>query len=330
MGVHDSSETDPRTLLALTVRDPLADLSSTHVRGWLKFLVDRFGLWTLQSHAYAQFHRSILPSTYPLSRFVKSILADEGLDDEEPVFLESLLATLDRRRSGIAKGEATVAEWIDDDDEKPRKLAPVYSRFRPAAVTDLTYWEPDSEHSVGGIVSPYGEIERELLTHIDDQRFARDKPERARAKTAWHGFLEALMALLPAHRPGAMPPDPLMEALVQEGRELMQLCWDVPVEISAATSEIFVAEGVQDEPEMIMWATRLALPIFSRPELLALKAHAAATQRSGRPTPQRFAIWVLAHRLQIPAHRIARRFVGRGESEHFKVPNPIEEFLTFP
>ena len=116
MDAQPAPDPDAQELLAATLRDPFADLPATHVRDWFRYLMDRFSLWALQPHAFQALHDSDLPTPFPLGRFVESILTDEGLKPQEQHFLESLRATLDRRRYGMAKGRTEVAEWTGGGD----------------------------------------------------------------------------------------------------------------------------------------------------------------------------------------------------------------------
>ena len=155
-------------------------------------------------------------------------------------------------------------------------------------------------------------------------------------------FRHDMEARLGKKHPVDGPPPNVLAALVRQGAILIQLCWRTfPIEVSIETRRKLANEDVADH-EMQLWTARLSMPFLSRPEILTLKAHTEEADKwserekrrgrpeTGRPTPKRLTIWVLAHRLQIPAHRIARKFVGRAESEHFKMPNPIEAFLPFP
>ncbi len=258
------------------------------------------------------------------------------LEDEGGVRLHKLLAplpaTLDCRRSAIAEAKLDNVSLSLVESRKPE--------FLPYAVADLARWVPEAVP--GFQPSPYELLAREFVELVEDHVFAVEKSQRNRAKRVLNQFLDDMEANLASHRPRQGLPPAVLDALISQGQTLIQLCWRIfPIEVSDETRGILVNEGVSGaaiEP----WAARLALPFLSQAEILTLKAQGEKMDQwkegerergkteSGRPTPKRLAIWVLAHRLQIPAHRIARGFVGRAESEHFKKPNPVEAFLPFP
>ena len=318
MGVRSTADPDPKALLAATLRDPLADKEATHVRDWLRFLAEHFPLWAFQAPAYASLHKSELPTSYPLRLIVESILEDEE-DVLFPEPLARLPATLDCRRSAIALGKLENVRMGVADPRIPR--------FLPEAVADLGRWEPEAVP--GFQPSPYEFLGREFVLLVEDHLFAVEKSQRRRAKQILNHFLDDMKRKLAAHRPREGLPPAVFDALVSQGRSLIELCWRIfPIKVSDQTREILVNEGVCGAA-MEPWAARLALPFFSQAEILALKAESGKAAKWERgsgsyPTPRRFVIWVLAHRLGASATTLTRKAFDNDAKYFQKRKNPIK------
>lgn len=89
----------------------------------------------------------------------------------------------------------------------------------------------------------------------------------------------------------------------------------------------------QTMDEVRLWSARLALPILSRPELLAVedpsgKGRDILFKKRTRLKSRRLAIWFLARRLGMDASAISRKGVNARDSEKFKdIPNPVNAFV---
>ena len=95
---------------------------------------------------------------------------------------------------------------------------------------------------------------------------------------------------------------------------------------------MLATEGVSGAA-MESWAARLALPFLSQAEILALKAESekAAKRKRGSgsyPTPRRFVIWVLAHRLGASATTLTRKAFDNDAKYFQKRKNPIKRQLS--
>jgi hypothetical protein len=323
MDAQPAPDPDPKALLAATLRDPFADKSATHVRDWFRFLVEDFRLWTFQAPAYASLHKSDLPTAYPLRLMVRSILEDEG-GVRLHRLLASLPATLDLRRSAIAEGNLDNVSWSLAESRKPE--------FSPEVVADLARWQPEAVP--GFQPSPYEFLAREFVALVEDHVFAVEKSQRNRAKRVLNQFLDDMEANLASHRPHEGLPPAVLDALVNQGRALIELCWRIfPFEVSDQTRAMLATEGIS-ETGMEAWAARLALPFLSQAEILALKAESekAAKRKRGSgsyPTPRRFVIGVLAHRLGARATTLARKAFDSDTVVYFeKKPDPIKRQLS--
>ena len=257
---------------------------------------------------------------------MRSILADEGRKFGE--FVEPLPAALDQRRRALASANEHT-KWVSLEQYS----VGAYANFRPESVSDLTDYEPETEYTIGGYISPYEDIGRELVPLVEDYQFAPDKNERARAEKELDEFFKRVGARLAPGRPSEGLPRELLNKIVAQGRSLVELCWNISsFEISGSASDIFYTHSVPDS-ERHLWAARLALPVFSCAELQALQAEsreaAAWTRGTGQhPTARRFIIWVLAHRLRADATTIARAALNTEDAEYFRDrSNPIHRFL---
>ncbi len=348
-----SPQTDPKLLLAEAARQPFTGPPATAVEDWFRVLAEHFPLWAFQRWAFANLHAMPVPVTYPLGQFVRSILIDENFDleevqrrlfarmmgmgkdreatraDEADNRIGPLDAELDRRRMGMAEGTFSVSTFVEGAHGQ-RRLAPGYRSFLPESVCDLgDWWPPDPEvpYDTGGSFDGYEYIGRELLRHVEALRFAIDKNQRLRAQSSLDRFLKDLGAKLSHHRPTEGPHKDLIEELFQQGRKLLEVCWNPPGEVSKETGEILRREGVKGS-DVGLWALRLALPVLSRREIVALGhecAKAAQHQRAGAyPTPRRFTIWLLAHRLGLSAMGLARRVLNTDDAKYFHSRNPID------
>ncbi len=326
MTPSDDSNTEGKVLLERVLADPFILLSdeeaqepATRVEDWLEFLVKRFPLWAFQGDEYLKFHSSALPTTYPLAQFVYSMLLDEGVKASDP--LDPLPAEVERRRLDLADPMGIrLPAWKATHAQRHDQAHP---GFLPDSVALLPL---DGSLRGPRFNSFYEELGFDLHPLIDEVRFALNSATRKRALRDLLRFIEGYWG----HRPPEGPPKALLKALVTQGMDLVALLWSVlPFDVSQETSERLHTEGVL-EAEMPTWVARLALPVFSACEIAALlSANArktAHTKRKGtRPTKQRWAIWLIAHRLGGGAPMIARKTLYTNAERYFKGrANPID------
>lgn len=323
MTANGDSNAQAKELLEGVLDDPQVPLSTektqeppTHVQEWFEYLRQRFPLWAFQADEYRKFHSSALGTTYPLGQFVYSMLLDEGVKDSVP--LDPLPAEVEERRLDLADPtgiqlpawKASHAQRYGQRRVSNRPLP----RFSPERVSSLSDWSLRGPR----FNSFYEELGFDLLPFIDEVRFALNSATRQRATTDLLEFIEGYWK----HRPPEGPPKALLKALVTQGTNLVALLWSVlPFDVSQETRERLHKEGVLDS-DMPTWAARLALPVFSACEIEALLSararKTAHTKRKGtRPTKQRWAIWLIAHRLGGGAPMIARKTLYTNAERYF-------------
>ncbi len=328
MALNEPSEEDAKALLDQTLRDPLAGYPETRVPEWFNLLIRRFPLWAFQRFSYLKLQQSGLPTTHPLPLIVESILKDEGLRPDKERSLNPLPTTLDRRRISIAYGFPE--SWRSSYQLMPG--GPCLFREVPD-LSNPNFEDMDPPDAPGWYVPPYVETGLELVRLVEARESARDKKGRQEARNALDEFLASVAAKLGKGRPAAGPSVATLKALIAQGRELLQLCWEIfPLDVSDTTQEILAAKDVSDPEAQRLWAARLALPILSLPEILALKDQSGRARtwgkRAERPTPRRLTVWLLAHRLRMHADTVARKALGADASQYFRgKPNPVDAFL---
>ena len=82
---------------------------------------------------------------------------------------------------------------------------------------------------------------------------------------------------------------------------------------------------------MEMWAMRLAVPVMSGVELRVLResldVSVSPPRWRSKLSPVRLAVWILAHRLDIPADSLNRKARGKADFEYFS-KSPPDPFAT--
>jgi hypothetical protein len=249
-----------------------------------------------------------------------SILRDEAVAPHRE--LDPLSATLDRRRRAIADAA------LDGIGLTPAQRHP--PNFVTEIIADVARCEPEAVP--GFQPSPFELLGRELMPLVEDYAFATEKRLRTQAKQALDRFLEDFGGKLSPSRPSEGPPTALLNALAAEAAELVELCWDaLQAEPSDETRTFLTDLGAADS-DVQPWAARLAAPVLSRAEVQALQSEAEtkANWRKGQgphPTPLRFVIWVLAHRLDVQPTTLARSVHYTGAEKYFRRrTNPIDTF----
>ena len=327
MEAQPAPDPDARELLAATLRDPFADKPARPVQDWFNFLIEHFPLWSFQPEAFSALHSASLPSTYPLARFVYSIGVDERIRTHVP--MGELEANLDLRRLGLH--DLVAPDWVSALERADHPGGGGTTRFLPDRVGALP---PTEVLSLRRFNSIYEEIGFDIFGVVEDLQFAVDKRGRQEAKRAKDAYLHFIGTELASRGPKDGPPEALLEQLKEQGRGLFNLCWKVfPVNVSDATAKILRAAGASSSEEVAQWAARLALPVLSGPEILALRAESSKAALLGKktknkPTVLRFTIWVLAHRLRATAATLARKLGSPTGVKYFHRPSPIKPYLA--
>lgn len=197
---------------------------------------------------------------------------------------------------------------------------------------DVMYLVPDDELQREVWVSWEDMVVSEFRDRFRAVRGARSEEEADEAYSGMEAFLARVEAYpRPRGRHRRLPAEPILRALVAEGAELIRLLWQhLPIEPTERTLDILRARGVPRLAAPLVIA-RLACPLLSEPELATLMEEADARRKRSRgtdeqPTPLRFAIWVLEHRLRVPASAIAGAARDSRTAAVFKgkgVKNPI-------
>lgn len=286
---------------------------------WYEALIWHCPLLTLQAGAYHSTHLVFLPSTHPLDQFVASIIRDEGIPTEFDSFVDPLQANLDERRVALSEQRALCVATTHPETLK-RRRSPLLKAGR-----DWPYREDE-----------YLELGEQLVRHVDARLgAAKGTPEEEQAKAELKEFLEQIAA---RHRRGAPVvgvTKAAMKALYREVKAILEVLWPIQSWApSARTRDLLAKSGAGDEAEQREWVLRLAVPVLSRAELLATLDQAAQerswTKTGGRPTPRRFSVWILAHRLSIRPVSVADK-IGFGSDRYLfegdPPTNPIDAFL---
>ena len=337
MTAKDDANEEGNVLLERALADPFVLPSDeeahgppTHVEDWFRFLMEQFPLWAFQPHAFRALHDSGLPKTHPLPTIIRSILQDEGIDPDDQQFLERLVAEIDRRRYALLRDR--IGSWLLPLDEEDDRLFPGWTLFLPSK-PDLATWEPDTEHTTGGLYSPYEEIGRDLVALVEAREQATPGTEREKAKEVLEGFLHDLGVNLGKGRRPIGAQESIRKELVRQGIALFTLCWSqIYSNPSPRTRSIVRANKASDDPQEVEhWAAQLALPILSRREIYVLAQQVLEARRRGPgavlpPTPEDFSVWVVARRLSTAATTLAKEFDNTTASNRFETAvNPFED-----
>lgn len=334
---HDETREAFRRVLA----DPLGQEGYGVVADWHRVLMSDFPLWSFQAWAFADFQSTQLPANYPLQQMIGSIVSDEGIAPRGATAgpskrLNPLECAVDRRRYVLADhGRTGPPGPIVSRTSKPYEKLPLTgcpSKFNSVYPLLLTPGDPDAVATI------------QQLARARDA--AKNVTERKRADAELRALLKSMAARSPG-KPSEMPNVAVLEALVDQGKRLLRLCWQEPPRtVTARTNMILFDHGVEDLGEQKLWIARLALPVFSKPEIQALfserkRAYDLAAESSRRrtfgerrtltprPTALRFTFWVLAHRLGFGARALARKAAGGKTVEYLKGRrNPIKSFVV--
>lgn len=346
---------DPQVqrLLKRALADPFGQDRRANVEHWLDALMRQFPLWAFQAWAYDElFPSRSVPSNYPLQVMINSIVEDEGMEPREwfqargdrdalgiprPVnakMLSPLECALDRRRYELSWsgrfGSPAPSPPKRTDPYERLPLPKDRSHFNcvyPRTETEADYTDPEDPHNTPSCEKRLG---REVLDRIEAWVTARDKQERDQADQVLDQWIKDTAANLGVPvRPGRFPEGPsasVLKRFYQTGSQLIEHVWGIDPEPTKRTIEVLGEYGVSDSADMQRWCKRLALPVFSQPEIAALDSEAqlANELRGRRPkknsarTPRRFTVWVLAHRFGLPLKSTARKTIGSPGDDYFK------------
>jgi hypothetical protein len=317
-------------LFAAVLRDPLPFDTKrwSNLQRWFRLLVAEFPLWSFQAWEYTRLQGKDLPSSFPLQLIIDSILKDDGISPQSA--LEPLDYTVDRRRRSLGYERGDLIEYPLDEAQLPGGHAEFYCA--PPLFTE----ESESEHHYDPRTSPYEDLGIELVGLIEERdraRLAGDRDALADAVAGLKRLEKHISAKLGVGNPGIDPPEEILRALVQEGRRLLGLCWEVcPFELSDKADSVLADHGIREE-ERWVWAIQLALPVLSRLEISVLGkqirlARGRDSRVVGRPTPRRMAVWIVAHRLGRDASAIARKAGGGSGGAAEEFPSVDDPFQT--
>jgi len=314
-----------REALARAFGDPFGTDSRSNVQNWLSLLASRFPLWSFQAWAYAALPQSRLPTNYPLQQMIESIVRDERLKPGERTQLDPLASALDRRRYRLSdKGRygppsrvIGTARQNAPYEQFPLRAGPsAFNRVYPLSLPED--FDPDDPKWDGW---PYKDVGMELTQLIGAQQSATDTAERRKAREELTAFLKSLGVRLGRGNPGKGPRKDILQLLVDQGTELLTLCWKLlPPKLSAKHERILRDHNVTDLGQQRLWVTCLALPVYSQAEVHLLLARAAKSKtppaQAHRPTPWNLTVSILAHRLRIEPKTLARKVSGSEASAY--------------
>jgi hypothetical protein len=297
------------SLLAEVLRDPFEDFECFHVTKWFRALKENFPLLSFQVHHYACRQQEGVPRIEPLPRLISSLLADDGIPQEEQICLNELEASLDRRRYSLAN-ELTYHESVEESG-MPR-LHPNYTMFRWAP--DLAGCEMTDEDGGSGYVSPYEDLGRNISAAVEARDHALGKPARRLAEAEIDELLRSAGITRKRGRQPSPLPDALRDALVAETAELITLVLttDAPP-LSDRAQGVFDNHGIPADARAT-WVYRLALPVLSSYELEALLAYPREELQHRPSTPKRLAAHMLERRLGLPRGKILRNVFGDAQA----------------
>lgn len=293
------------------------------VRAWFDYLCREFPLWSFQAWRYAELQRSKLPSNYPLQLIIASMCSDDGVESGQE--LSPLEAALDYRRYWLSdRGRYGLLITSSRGGTRPtwerHPLHPGPARFaRVRPLPEDPLFDPEDPTS-------YGRHEREIVRQLAASSEGVDAPAK------FQRILRELGLRRRRGPPAAVPPG-TCKALVREGKQLFESCWELTdIAPSPQTKGVLAAEGVDDADAQQRWSTRLALPVLSRCELLALKAERREETARRKtlpgvhpPTAVRFVVWVVAHRLGLDASTLTRKARGHDAAYFKDRKNPIDK-----
>jgi hypothetical protein len=268
---------------------------------------------------------------------VRSIVADEESDESAVHSLslegaEGLALVLDSRRCGLSEHEQRggFTDQVVEEDGRFRLFGSFGVRFpRLLDGPVLATYEEDTEYTIGGYFSPYEEIGLRLVQLVEAREAERPgSAGRRAADVELRSFVTGIV-LQTRGRPTDLRED-AARRIVDEGERLVSLVLKAlaeHVEVSERTRMVLTSFAVTP-PQMVDWAVRLALPVFSRLEIDALCRSTRELVRRGdrgEAFAREFAVRLLAHRLRRPVAAIARKTTNGWKAEMMGASGPVCE-----
>lgn len=277
---------------------------------WGLLLARRWPLWALRGEAFRALNGQYA-LTYPLSSFVRSICRDEGI--EASSWAEGLAALIDHRRVALVSGERFAWDTAELSVEGESRSWWSFGSIAFPSILDgplLATYEPDTQYSIGGYISPYEEIGVELVQLLDDRNAARSgTAERSSANRRLNEFLIRVGGDSRG-RPAVLR-RATARKLAEQGFSLFTTLWEAlakRVEVNPRAARVLQGLSKGDaEPEV--GALRLVLPSLSALEIEAMlrTIRSAGRARTGRVSAEEFCIHVVAHRLDTRVENVARK-----------------------
>ncbi len=244
------------------------------------------------------------PSTHPLRTIIDRVLADEELDRSTLGMAGKPVRNLLARRTDLSKGDPHPAACYVVDNRIRTESLGLFGHIHELPDEIDGDWEGPI-----GSFSPYEELGRELASFVEGLQSAKGKEERKARRNEVDEFLESVGARLPPKRPAKGAPEETVIKLFTQGKTLVKTAWScVPAEPSARAKDLL---AMLPPYEHAIWCSRLAMPFLSLREIDALISQVQASRRAigRRPSPRRFVVWCLSHRLGVEVDRLTHRII---------------------
>lgn len=308
---------DPGGLLRPVLENPFEG-SNFHVKHWFDHLVAAYPLLSFQAGTYARYQHGDNPSTYPLLRLIRSILEDDVVTAARH-HLAPLVSMLDERRCRLSQGAPVHPRelWQPGEPLFLCESSSMFDSFPP----DLAGYEMVDDDGGYGYVSPYEDVGRELVDHLDDIKYALTPSRRREAMRRFHWFRDRLLGRAGPGRPAKFANAVVLKAIDAELNDLLRLLGQTSLPPAAPWVEDVLSGAGAVKSELDLWRWRLALPILSRVEIAVIRdepSNVSGGARSGTMTSRQLAIHLLAHRLRAEPPDLARRVAGIAMAERLK------------
>ena len=286
----------PSRILKAALADPFVfpedDFGSDPIFKWYELALREAPLWCFDARTFNRLNGPGSLSTHPLRTILDRILADEGLDRQTLGMVGEPIRNLLARRSDLSGGNAHPAAChVVDNRIHTRSMGLFGDAYQ---LPDDVDWDDDGPI---GSHSPYEDLGREFASFLEVLQAAGYK-ERASRQDEIDRFLESVGARPRSGRPIKGASATIVQALFQEGMWLTEVAW--PCGPVVPTERVGHLLSTLPQSEQALWCRRLALPFFSTVEIDALLSQVEAPRvGSRRPSPRRFVVWCLSHRLGV-------------------------------
>jgi hypothetical protein len=277
---------------------------------WGLLLARQWPLWALRGEAFRALNGQYA-LTYPLSSFVRSICRDERIERSSGA--DGLAALVDHRRIALVSGGKFAWDTAElSAGGEARSWWSFGSIAFPSILEGplLAAYEPDTQYSIGGYISPYEEIGIELVRLLDDRNAARSgTADRSSANRRLNEFLIRVGGGSRG-RPAVLR-RATARKLAEQGFSLFTTLWGAlaeRVQVNPRAARVLQGLAKGDaEPEE--WALRLVLPSLSALEIEAMLRNIRSARRAriGIVSAEEFCIHVVAHRLDARVENVARK-----------------------